>query len=356
MEKIFFALSPRTDEIEAVKAAQPENVLLSYALWSKKDLGVDFIARIGYQPRTLILDSGAFTFHDKAKKAGEVNPIVKALDAMILRHRRAWALATPIGYAAWRGDVDPEDEEDMDLPVAYDYATTEEFADAILEYLEESYLDEFELGGVSQVDYISNAILSEAEQYQATRTLHESYYPLETELTLFHEFVKFVWTNRTHITYTVSMDVIGDATQSRLGFEILEAIGLNPVPVFGYFDDIAVLDQYVQEGHELVMLGGSVGQKKTDRIEFANKVALKYPGVKFHLLGTLDAYIIERIADNVYSVDGTAWNASRKERRYEGRTKVEQSAWNIKQRETFLAELQGGDLIEENGGQLALAI
>ena len=57
--------------------------------------------------------------------------------------------------------------------------------------------------------------------------------------------------------------------------------------------------------------------------------------------------IIQSTRQNVYSVDGTAWNATFKERRYEGRTKVEQSVVNIRRKQALVEpiRLENGDSI-----------
>ena len=65
----YFAVAPRTDEFNAVKIAQPQSILVSYALWRNKPLQY-LIDAIGYRPESIILDSGAYTFYNRHQSNG----------------------------------------------------------------------------------------------------------------------------------------------------------------------------------------------------------------------------------------------------------------------------------------------
>ncbi|MFD2216601.1 hypothetical protein [Metabacillus endolithicus] len=65
-DRVYFATSARKDEIEIIKKVRPANLLVSFALWREKHkdkcLKKDLIQKIDYTPKSIIVDSGAFTF------------------------------------------------------------------------------------------------------------------------------------------------------------------------------------------------------------------------------------------------------------------------------------------------------
>ena len=286
MERIYFAAAPRSDELQALKQARPKHVLVSYALWKRKNLQRDLIDRIGYTPESVMLDSGAYTFHN-------------------------------LGI-----DTGIEDIIDM--------------------YGEESY-------GIA-----ANQVLYDC--YALDRYAGEEE---EFALPVFNQFVEFVHANAKHISHVISLDTIGDSELSKAAYYILENIGLRPIPVFGYGDDWDTLDEYVGHGAAYIALGGSAHRTPTQRVQWANEAGDRHPDVRFHLLGTMNDTIIRATRQNVYSLDGTAWNATFKERRYEGRTKVEQSVANIRRKQALVEpiRLENGDWVYANAnGQIALPL
>ena len=281
IERIYFAAAPRSDELEAIRRTRPKHVLVSYALWKGKYLGRDLIDRIGYTPESVMLDSGAYTFHN---------------------------LGTDTGI---------EDIVDMCAEESYGLAANQVLYDC---YALDRYAGEDE----------------------------------EFTLPVFNQFVEFVHANAKHISHVISLDTIGDSELSRAAYYILENIGLRPIPVFGYGDDWDTLDEYVGHGAACIAVGGSAHRTPRERVQWANEA-----GVRFHLLGTMNDTIIRATRQNVYSLDGTAWNATFKERRYEGRTKVEQSVVNIRRKQALVEQirLENGDCVYANaGGQTALPV
>lgn len=73
--KLVFSLAPNSMDLEAIKRAQPSHILISFSRWANKDIQRDLIDRIGYRPKTIIVDSGAFTFaysKTRRKSADEI--------------------------------------------------------------------------------------------------------------------------------------------------------------------------------------------------------------------------------------------------------------------------------------------
>lgn len=290
LERIYFAAAPYTDELEALKLAKPKHILVSYALWSGKDIERDLLQRIGYHPDSIILDSGAYTFHNACTDIG------------------LYDIVEMYGF----------DEEET----SYAFMASQVLYDC----------------------YALDRFSGNEEE--------------ELELPVFNNFVEFVHNNKTALTHVINMDTIGDADLSKTAYYVLCEMGLNPIPVFGFTDAWDILEDYVQTGARYIALGGSAKRNPKERIAWANAAAGRHPDIHFHLLGTMNKHIVQATRHNIYSLDGTAWNATFKARRYEGRSKVEQSCHNILTLET-MAQVVGGDacLLYRNGnGQTVLAI
>jgi hypothetical protein len=153
-------------------------------------------------------------------------------------------------------------------------------------------------------------------------------------LPILHQYVEFIHENQEYISAVINLDTIGDAFLSEVAYKLLKAIGVNPIPVYGNGDDISVLDNYVAAGATFIALGGSKDERSAEkRSAWANEAAGRYPDIQFHFLGTLNPHIIRSLRENIVQVDGTCWNAIRKERRYGGNSKVQQSIQNIREKE-----------------------
>ena len=59
----FYVVSDRSDEVDIIRKLRPDNILVSYQQFKKKDL-FDFILKIGYSPEIMI-DPGAYTAYKK---------------------------------------------------------------------------------------------------------------------------------------------------------------------------------------------------------------------------------------------------------------------------------------------------
>lgn len=59
----FYVVSDRSDEVDVVRKLKPNQILVSYQQFKKKDL-FDFLVKIGYSPEVMI-DPGAYTAYKK---------------------------------------------------------------------------------------------------------------------------------------------------------------------------------------------------------------------------------------------------------------------------------------------------
>jgi len=312
MERIYFSTSPKTNELTAIRNAQPKHLLCSFALWDgftgrkredrrERNFKNDLIDKIGYVPETIMLDSGAPTFHNNLLSAQQ-------------------------GKKLGRNDI----------------------VDVKMDLLFEMYAEHFDYD--DKAEAVAQQILYDMYQLDIYATYGQEVekrapYDIERDLlTPFHRFYRFFMANRDYITHTVNLDIIGDSIQSRMAYEVLSHLGVNPIPVYGYKDDRLELKRYVEEGNQYICLGGTAfGISPKERIRWANEVASMYPEVKFHLLGTIDHYIISRIKENVYSVDGTGWHLSAtfEKNRLEGETIPEAAARNILRISSYLKPDEG---------------
>jgi hypothetical protein len=250
LRKMYFSLSPKRPDIEAVRKARPKNLLLSYALWKNQN-GIykfgSFVESLwadGYRP-TIILDSGAFSFSSK-----EVD----------------------ISLSDYRYRIEDTFEREL---------TAEELA---LDYLQAIYY-----GGIDM----------EEDEEDGCELLN---------------YIKFIYENSKYIDYVVSLDHFSQSDVSLENYKFLRGIGINSIPTFHMGEDYSVLEEYTRLGADYIGLGGTVpvklgGGNGVNALitSWINKTLMKYPGIKFHLFGCQDPKILDKCLPSLYSSDGAAW-------------------------------------------------
>lgn len=81
----------------------------------------------------------------------------------------------------------------------------------------------------------------------------------------------------------------------------------RPVPsIHSEHDPFGEIETYVEQGHDYIALG-SLGPKKKFDISTLAAVKKKYPGIKFHLFGSLNRDILFKFRP--YSADASSWSA-----------------------------------------------
>lgn len=120
------------------------------------------------------------------------------------------------------------------------------------------------------------------------------------------DYIEYIRENRDYITRYITLDVIGNPYMTMAIWDFMNTVGLFPVPVIHYGDDLELLKYYLAEGANLVALGGTVPiHDKSVVAEWCTEVKRKYPGAELHLLGSSSQKIIACGA--VSSCDSSAW-------------------------------------------------
>lgn len=122
------------------------------------------------------------------------------------------------------------------------------------------------------------------------------------------DYIEYIRENREYITNYITLDVIGDPLSTLLIWELMRDMGLAPVPVIHYGEDLDVMERQYSAGVPLVALGGTVPiHDKNVVARWCTEVKRQYPETKFHLLGSSSRKIIDCGA--VSSCDSSAWYA-----------------------------------------------
>lgn len=122
------------------------------------------------------------------------------------------------------------------------------------------------------------------------------------------DYIDYIRTNREYITDYISLDVIGDPKMTWMLWNLMRGLGLDPIPVFHYGEDMAIMNFYQAGRAQRVALGGTVPiHDKQVVANWCIEVKRKYPGIEFHLLGSSSQKIIACGA--VSSCDSSAWYA-----------------------------------------------
>lgn len=258
--KLFFAVSPNDTELDAIRAAAKEgnarNLLLSYGTWAP-----------GHQPRAKDREIPVPEFLDGAFPNGDRPTIIIDNGAY-----------SGISTGTWE------------------------------------VLDFFAEKGISAKDAYAFVNSKEAESFAKSHPQFEA----------FHKWMTWLESIKSHIDYVItpdSMDTSIDVEQrqraSNFAYEFFQESGINFIPVYQYNADHSHIDDLIKMGADYIAIGGTVHnpelKKDADRAEYVNAIVEKYPKVKFHLLGTNDEWIIERV-NGLYSADGGRWvmNAAEK--------------------------------------------
>lgn len=119
------------------------------------------------------------------------------------------------------------------------------------------------------------------------------------------KYIEYIKRNNEHIYKYVCMDVLGDSVKSYEAWEQMRARGLDPMPVFQYMGDEAILQKYIAAGVDLIGLGGTVPIKsKREVAAWARLLAWQYPA-NYHLLGSANRVILDEV--DLYSADASTW-------------------------------------------------
>ncbi len=143
-----------------------------------------------------------------------------------------------------------------------------------------------------------------------------AYYDTKEARQYLKRYAKFVTNeeNACAIDLYANVDVIGNPELTYRNQKILEdKYGLTPVPVVHFKTDLKWLRKYIDEGYELIGLGGLVGSTAQDGcqawidrcFEIACDTPDRLPCVKLHGFGVTSYKLMLRYP--WYSVDSTSW-------------------------------------------------
>lgn len=123
------------------------------------------------------------------------------------------------------------------------------------------------------------------------------------------EYAAFVIRHSDIIYQYFTLDKIGDPVTTRRNTEYLErVVGRKPIPIFHIQNSLDVLQEYVNEEHEVIAIGGSalksVGYRK--RIEAFDAIFSRFGDrANFHCLGLGSMKLLLRY--KWFSADASSW-------------------------------------------------
>lgn len=122
-----------------------------------------------------------------------------------------------------------------------------------------------------------------------------------------HNYARWLHRWQDHFTVAANLDVIGDHAASMRNLDVLEAEGLNPIPVFHtYTEDTKILEGLC-ERYDYVAIGGMVGFRAADIFPWmvkCHKVARKHNTMLHGFGQTAWRPLIDL---PWYSVDSSTW-------------------------------------------------
>lgn len=119
----------------------------------------------------------------------------------------------------------------------------------------------------------------------------------------------FILLHKDSLEYYSNLDVIGDSKQTAKNQERLESIGLSPVPVFHWGEDILILKKLCEQ-YNYVSIGNTVPIKPKTKLAEQIVSALNYVNynmTRIHLFGFSSFPGMILLKDYIYSVDSTTW-------------------------------------------------
>lgn len=249
LRKMFFSLSPKRPDIEAVKMAKPKNLLLSYATWKnqkgkyKLSTFIESLWAEGYRP-TIILDSGAYSFSNQDIDISLAH-YREGIEDTFERELSVEELALDYLFSQYHAVMDLEDE-DQDVE--------------ILNYINFIYQNSEYIDYVVSLDHFvdSKVSLENFKFFKAIGIKSMPTFHIGEDYSVLDEYIK-------------------------LGADNIGLGGTVPIKLSG------------GKGVNSII------------ISWVNNTLIKYPNIKFHLFGCQDPKILNHCLESLYSSDGAAW-------------------------------------------------
>lgn len=121
------------------------------------------------------------------------------------------------------------------------------------------------------------------------------------------EYADFLKDNMKYVDHAISLDVLGDAEQSKKNYDELTKLGHKVIPVYHLMEDFKYLDYYCKTC-DYICIGGAVGFKLTirDLYNAVNRIMKRVPGhVRVHILGTTNFTLLYKYPTKLTSCDSS---------------------------------------------------
>lgn len=120
------------------------------------------------------------------------------------------------------------------------------------------------------------------------------------------EYAEFVKRHADVIYQFLTLDEIGDPETTRRNTLYLErVVGRKPVPIFHVQNSLDVLEELVEEDHEVIAIGGSVFVSRKRRAEVFAEIFNRFGDQNFHALGLGTTRLL--LQHPWFSADASSW-------------------------------------------------
>ncbi|MFS0841183.1 hypothetical protein [Paenibacillus sp. 1P03SA] len=123
------------------------------------------------------------------------------------------------------------------------------------------------------------------------------------------EYAAFLIAHKDELHSYITLDVIGDDAATASNYAYLRGLDLSPVPVFPAMGDLANLARLIEEDHEFVAIGATVGMSERAKSDLFAKIFTAFPDGRFHWLGGSSSLITDF---DWFSADSSTWLSGRK--------------------------------------------
>ncbi|MCT1402872.1 hypothetical protein M4D81_28150 [Paenibacillus sp. p3-SID867] len=140
------------------------------------------------------------------------------------------------------------------------------------------------------------------------KTLHEAKRKGKTVKPLdLDEYAEFVKQHSDIIYQFLTIDKIGDPETTQANTLYLErAVGRKPIPVYHVQNSLAVLQDYIDQGYEVIAIGGSVFVGRKRRAQLFDDIFKRFGDIaNFHALGVGSTELLLQYP--WFSADASSW-------------------------------------------------
>lgn len=123
------------------------------------------------------------------------------------------------------------------------------------------------------------------------------------------DYADFVLQHQEVIHSFITLDVVGNDAATAANDSYLRSLGLYPVPVFPAMGDLKELRKLVEDDHDVIAIGATVGMKEQAKHHHFQQIFAAFPHERFHWLGGSSSLINEF---PWFSADSSTWLSGRK--------------------------------------------